>query len=182
MKPSVAIFATGSFALVLASIIAGIRGNDVDDSKVYRLQSGTELVVAFIGSSSCHAADSTGFIEAIGRMKDLLSARAGRLGYRFATVGVALDWRVKDGLQFLDRFGPFDEVVAGRNWLNTAAISYVWTDLHNRPAIPQVVISLRQLTVGDTAIEVGQQRVLLRKSGVSEIMRWIASTAPLPSP
>lgn len=136
------------------------------------LQSGEELLLVFVGASSCGAHRRQGFAEVVEAAKKALADRAQREGHSFAAVGVALDWAAEDGLTFLRAFGQFDELLVGRNWLNTGAIKYIWKELPGRAAIPQVLVVRRRIQVGRTGITVSHEELLLRRVGVHAILAW----------
>ncbi|HYT82732.1 MAG TPA: hypothetical protein VEK86_04730 [Gemmatimonadales bacterium] len=134
----------------------------------------------FIGATFCNADKAPGFKQTITKMREFVSSQASARHYHLATIGVALDWTVRDGLDFVRAFGDFDEVMVGRNWLNEGAIKYIWRDVVGDPKVPQIVIVLREVKVGDRAINVGMETLLLRKMGVDEITEWVNNGAPLP--
>lgn len=149
-----------------------------DPSLPRALKSGTELVAVFIGSSTCGAAENPELKVAIAQLRRSLAARAFRDGKTFSSIGVALDWSVRDGLQFLATFGEFDEVMAGRNWLNAGAVHYIWRDIAGRPSLPQVLLLERSVEVTATSISIGDETLIARKVGAGEITQWVASLAP----
>lgn len=145
----------------------------------YRERGGQLLEAVFIGATFCGALDKDGFREAVEQMKLLLAERAAAKGANFAVTGVALDWSVEDGVKFLHSFGEFDEIVAGRNWLNSAAVRYMWDAIPGDAVVPQVIVTQRSVTVGREIISVGDERLLARKLGATEIMRWVEQGAPI---
>jgi hypothetical protein len=136
------------------------------------IKSGDEIVAVFIGGSFCGGSRMPGLREAVERANRDLRARALVEGTRFASVGVALDWSVSDGAKFLAEFGPFDELVIGRNWLNTAVIKYVWRDIPGQAAVPQMVVVRRHVDSDASGIVVSNERLLTRKLGADEIIEW----------
>ncbi|MCY3599679.1 MAG: hypothetical protein OXN85_06885, partial [Gemmatimonadetes bacterium] len=86
---------------------------------------------------------------------------------------------VQNGLEHLERFGPFDEVTAGRGWLNMGVLEYIYGDLPGVAATPQVIVVERTVKRdGEWRIE--DQRVLARRAGLDEIEEWAKEGAPLP--
>ena len=134
-----------------------------------RLPDGEELTLVYIGSSSCvwsNADELPGMIESL---KHDLEAQAAARGIDFAAIGVAVDQVAADGLEHLDGFGAFDEVVAGRSWANTGVATYVYGDIPGKAATPQVIVLERTLDRDDAGMRYVTDRVLTRASGLLEI-------------
>lgn len=145
---------------------------------------GTELTLVYIGSSGCAPSNRKDLPGALEQLKQRLHDRAEDAGRGFSAVGVARDWEVKSGLAHLDKFGAFDEVMAGRNWMNAGVRRYVWEEIPGEAATPQVLVLER--VVGDvdaSGIQYGVrgERLVVRKVGADEILQWTRQGAPLPS-
>jgi hypothetical protein len=135
----------------------------------------SEIVLVLIGSESCGAHGIAGFNEAVRRARMRIAAHAEEQGVSFASTGVSFDWSIQDGLRFLDRLGPWDEVIIGRNWFGFAAAHFVWRDLPGDPVIPQVIVLERQIERQSEAIIIGNYRVLFRIIGADNIIEWSQS-------
>ena len=72
----------------------------------------------------------------------------------------------------LNAFGRFDEVVVGDNWMNLAAVTYIWRDHAGAPTIPQIVVLRRNVDRQPTGIDVGPDQVLGRFLGTEQIIEW----------
>jgi hypothetical protein len=138
-----------------------------------------DVILVFVGATFCGALDHEAMPAVIDEAKVRLRERALDTDRRFVAKGVALDWSVSEGLGFLRQFGEFDEVLAGRNWLNTGAARYMWTDIPGPAAVPQLLVLLRSAEVSAQGIEFGEERLLLRKLGVEEILEWADLDFPL---
>lgn len=145
-----------------------------------RAPEGREVVVVFISSSFCVANRDSAFKPAVREMMRRLGMQRDSAGRRVSVTGVSIDWSARDGLAYLEGFGAFDEVVAGRNWFNSAATRYIWQAPGARSAIPQVVLVERTVSPGARGVEVGAERELGRFVGADEIREWVARGAPLP--
>jgi hypothetical protein len=55
---------------------------------------------------------------------------------RFSTAGVAVNWNAAVGVRMLEEFGPFDEVLAGKNWFNSGVELY----LRDVRTVPQIIL------------------------------------------
>lgn len=150
-----------------------------------RAPPGRELAMVFIGSSTCAASNHNALPAAVERLKTLLRDRAVRSNRTFAAHGVARDWDVDAGLAHLHRFGQFDEVTAGRNWLNSGVVHYVWEDIPGEAATPQVIVVDRQLVdrrspqAADGVVR--DERLVTRLVGWPEIVQWLERGAPMPA-
>lgn len=144
------------------------------------VRSGKELVMVFIGASFCGATETPGLPKALKGISEHLARRAERENSTFVRVGVALDWKTNDGLRFLRHFGEFDEILVGRNWLNTGAIDYIWRGLPGAPALPQVLVFSRLVDARPTTIAFTEDELLTRKAGADAILDWAAREASLP--
>lgn len=146
------------------------------------LRAGDQVVVVFIGATFCHGADAPEFAKSVEKMKQLVRQQADSAGEASTVIGVALDWQPDDGIKWLRRFGSFDEVAAGGNWLNAGAIKYIFRDLPGEPGIPQVAIIRRHVEVGTRQIAISPEHLVSRKIGADEIMKWVDDGARIPAP
>lgn len=158
------------------------RGGPYRPARVTR--EGTELTLVYIGSSGCVPSNRKDLPGAVERLKLHLRHRASDANRLFTAVGVARDWEVTAGVGHLRKFGSFDEVMAGRNWMNAGVRAYVWEDIPGEATTPQVLLLERE--VGDVSaagIQYGihSERLVVRKVGADEIVRWARQGAPLPT-
>ncbi len=79
----------------------------------YTRQEGPHLVLAFVGSSRCHWSNVPELPAAIEELKLALARLADEQGLAFKAVGIAVDWMPEQGMEYLSRFGKFDEVSVG---------------------------------------------------------------------
>ena len=100
------------------------------------------------------------------------------MGLGFHWVGVAVEWDVAQGLDYLADVGPFDEVSAGGNWWNTSVAQRLFRDAP--PAVPTVALFERRITVdtGRNTLTFGVERQLAAIVGSREIEDWVAQGAP----
>jgi hypothetical protein len=144
----------------------------------YDARTGREVVMVFIGASFCGAHLQPGFPEAIEQAKLGLRRQAQARGSGFRAVGVSLDWEPDSALVFLRRFGRWDEVSVGGNWVSEAALRYIWSDLPGPASVPQLLVIERQLENGETAVSVQGERLVRRLLGTDQIAAWVKSGAP----
>ncbi|HEX2076151.1 MAG TPA: hypothetical protein VHG08_00530, partial [Longimicrobium sp.] len=142
------------------------------------IEAGDEIVLVFIGASFCNAHNVPGFPDVVESAKLKVQAQARARGMRFRAVGVALDWRPADGLAFLARFGEFDEVASGSNWIGDGATKYIWRDLPGDADVPQLLVLRRSIQSGQV-IRVGEDQVVKRVLGTVAIEDWVSAGAAL---
>lgn len=142
------------------------------------IESGDEIALVFIGASFCNAHNVPGFPDVVESAKLRVREHAQARGMRFRAVGVALDWRAADGLAFLARFGEFDEVASGGNWISDGATRYIWRDIPGDAHVPQLLVLRRSVHRGE-AIRVGEDQVVKRMLGTNAIQEWVSAGAAL---
>lgn len=145
---------------------------------------GAELALVFIGSSQCAFSTNPDLPRMIEHAKNAVKETAVEAGMSFSTLGVAKDWNVDAGIAHLSAFGRFDEIMAGRSWMNEGVLKYIWQTLPGAPSTPQVLVVERMVTVplaaGDR-FKVSDESVITRKIGLDEIEQWVEAGMPLPN-
>lgn len=141
---------------------------------------GKELMLVYIGKLNCAPSNSPSVRTSVERLKAALQKQARAGGRSFIAVGVGADWKVEEALQHLALFGPFDEVIAGRSWANSAAVKFMSQDYPGPVATPQILLIERdyQTRTSDkpyTPRIFRNERLLSRKVGVQEIAEWATS-------
>lgn len=151
-------------------------GSTLEVTHILEYQDQLELV--FLVSATC--AGSRNIPD--GYVHDLQSAIQGVTAdsVTVRVVGVAVDDSWEEGVEFLRGLGEFDEVLAGRSWLGTGAKHFIHRDLPGPAVIPQVVVIRRAVRRPVEVTEVGADRVLIRKVGLDEMLRWQSRGFPLP--
>lgn len=138
--------------------------------QLYPRGEGRELVAVVLGSSKCGASRGSEIGQAIRAILDTLDQVARAHTTQFSTVGIALDERPSDGLEWLASLGGFNEVAAGARWLSMGAHRYLWSAAGSPTAIPQVIIAVRTVRVSRTGIEIFESRELARLVGARAII------------
>jgi hypothetical protein len=138
------------------------------------------MLLVFIGASFCHAADVPGFPETVETMKTDFRREGRERNVTATIVGAALDWDPTTGLSWLNNFGSFDQLTSGGNWLNLAAVNYIFRDVPGQPALPQVLVVQRHVTISKGNIQVSDEHLVARKLGADEITQWVRAGLPLP--
>jgi hypothetical protein len=151
----------------------------------YSATNGPEIVLIYIGSSSCPPSNDPNLFQAIDEIKIELRDRALAMDMGFTTLGISKDWNIESGYRHLSRSGPFDEIMTGRNWIGSGLIHYLWQGLPGVAATPQIVVIRRELRVRDHSVAdsrygLDDETLLIRKVGLEEILTWKSLGIPLP--
>lgn len=146
---------------------------------VARNDPGGELVVVVIGASTCVWSNSDAFEKVVRKAKETIQAYARQRQLGFATMGISVDTWADTGMEYLSRFGRFDEIAVGRSWRNTSALKYIYGAYPGPAATPQVLVVARTVVQEGGQWAVDDERVLVRKIGISEIEKWVAGGAGL---
>lgn len=160
----------------------------IDDSLYtpdYTQESGPELALVYIGSSTCTASNAEFLPRTIEKLKLIIKKRAKKHGRSFSAVGIAVDWEVENGIEYLHKFGRFDEIMTGQKWSNIGALKYMWEDIPGKGGTPQVLVVDHVLQVpkgqGDVLqYSISNEELIIRKVGTKEIRQWVERGAPVP--
>lgn len=146
------------------------------------IEAGTELVMVYIGASHCGPCVQPEYKAALEQAKALLAEQAEAAGKGFAVIGVSLDYDPEVGIDFLRESGKFDELVIGRNWYNSAALSHFGVTEDGAPArqlaLPSVILYERDMSMGEF-IGASEPRYLTQIMGSGALPEWVAAGAPL---
>lgn len=133
------------------------------------LQDGTELVAVLVATSTCGFSAAPEAPSAVAEATAALQKRAEQEDKHFVYIGVGLDHNPVEAVRFLKRFGPFNEVLAGRGWLNTGSIAFMIRDLPGPVITPQLIVFERDIVAGNTAISITPDRIVGRYVGLAAI-------------
>jgi hypothetical protein len=147
-----------------------------------RNPTGREVVAVFISATFCIANRDSAFKPAVREMMRRLGTQRDSAAQQVSITGVSIDWSARAGAAYLDSLGAFDEVIAGRNWYNSAATRHIWQAAGGVPTIPQVVLLERTVTPGKRGMQITRERELARYVGGDQIEAWVARGARLPTP
>ncbi len=147
----------------------------------YDRMEGEQLVLLFVGSSTCRASADPELPHGIETLKLRLAEYAEERSLGFRASAISVDWVPELGLDFLKPFGAFDEVSVGGNWTGHSLIRQTW-DHGLNPVTPAVYILRRTLVVeGDSLnldrLGLDDERVLVHRQGAQSIGR-LATLAP----
>jgi hypothetical protein len=129
----------------------------------------TREFAVFLGDVDCSACKVPGLPRRVQTILDSLRAVASSRKHTFASIGISMNGSPKAALDWLDRFGEFDEVLLGDQWLNVGVIKYIWTYPAAVPTVPQIMLFQHSITSSSNAIEVGNDSLVYRWLGVRDI-------------
>lgn len=188
---SVAVFAI-SFGLSMvgtryaASSPKANRASREADSlrAVAALGSGRQLIALVIVSSSCGFCQEKQMKAGLRQIRTKLQSSQGSSYSKVSVVGIAIDDDIRDGIGFLRSLGPygevFDEISAGRGWLNEFITDFVWRDGIGKPATPQVILLAHTVDASryPDLIDIGADSVIRVIVGRDSLLGWIRSGTP----
>ena len=128
-----------------ASVIAPTQLKAMNVRRAGALRTERERSVYVIVANDCAASQRIEVKASIRAVIARERASAASAGERFAVIGIAIDWRLGDGLKAVSDLGPLDEVDLGRNWLNKSFNDLFRDYEGGRSATPSVVVTLRSL-------------------------------------
>lgn len=140
---------------------------------------GRQILFVYIGSETCGFSVQPGFREIVrtAQVKVAQQARANKQA--FSSLGVSAGQSAILGIEYLEEFGPFDEVISGRGFLNMAAMRYFFDEYAGDASFPQILVIQRDLSYLEPGYTYRNERVLLRAVGVPQIEKWVEDNAPI---
>ncbi|MXW15480.1 MAG: hypothetical protein F4065_11415 [Rhodothermaceae bacterium] len=148
----------------------------------YAEASDKELVMVFMGSSTCAFSNHDALPPLIEDAKLKLQSKSIDQGWSFSVIGVSVDWRASDGITHLGKFGHFDEIMTGRKWHGTAADLYSRKIISGIRATPQIFVFARDYTQNSEEVKesVPKEIPIHRVAGIGQIENWLNRGLPLP--
>ena len=142
-------------------------------------EGGEQIVLVFIGSTSCVWSSTPGVRDGLRQAAVLLHRRAEEEQIGFHRIGVAVSPSTETGAALLADVGEFDEIVLGGHWTNVGLLKYVVYDFPGAELTPQVLVLRR--SIGANGWGVRDERVLRRLVGTAMISNWVAAGGVLPA-
>jgi hypothetical protein len=143
------------------------------------LRPGVEIAFIFVGSPTCAYSNAPELPALIEEAKRHLREHSVRRGVSFATVGVSQHRSARAGINYLGKFGSFNELSAGRSWYNGALLKYVHDGFLGPAATPQILL-VERILGSEEHPKIRNERVLLRQVGLGSIHDWVKRGAPIP--
>jgi len=170
-------------ALIVLVCIAGVtaaalnlRRSDADSGLplggVPEPQFGDEIQIVVMVSRECRACQVLGEQPIIDSLVQAVRGQAQAADLKTKLTGVAVDESWELGVDFLTSIGDFDEILAGRSWLNTGVVLFGHRDMPGVIGVPQVVVIRRNVSqVGERTV-IDPDQLLARKVGLDELWEW----------
>ena len=132
------------------------------------------LRVVYIGSLNCSFSNNDQTHQMVRKLKNYFRSFAHEHGYWFLSTGISVDMYADRGIGFLNRSGPYDEIVAGASWFNLGVYRYVWDDAFpGYAATPQILLTItsyKPISGGRQIADIKREDQLLKRvSGMNEI-------------
>jgi hypothetical protein len=162
-----------------AAVTSGLRNSPPIEIKTDSLtqslpDTGVQEVAVFIGASWCPASSFPQLRDSLPVLLKRLESEARARNHWFTTIGISLDRPAKRGIEWLNEYAPFRELIVGGGWGNYGVIDLIWTDPASPPALPQLVILERRVDASGQRIEFGPAIVRERLYGVQPILNRVA--------
>lgn len=138
-----------------------------------------EINLIYIGSSTCRYSNTDELYRAVDIIKSLIRDKTKKYNLGFSAIGISVDWVPARGIDHLNNFGLFDEVIAGNNWNNNGIMKYVG-DKGEEASTPQIVLTFRTYTELIQTNIVEEKRILAIR-GEKQILNWLKQRTPLPT-
>ncbi len=145
------------------------------DARTAMMQSGVHLTLVVIAPTTV---DDSSYVRGV--RSALANAREIAASRRliFSSIGVSDQWDLKTGIAMLAKLGDFDEIIVGRNWLNTGVVEYI-NQYAARPAVPQLIVTLQNIETDSTPHVYSRRTEVLRLVGGQEVVDWVKAGSPL---
>lgn len=106
------------------------NGTDFRDDK-------PAIQLIYIGSNRCVYC-SNDFHNEVKILRSNLEKWAEFHDYQLISTGISVDVNSDEGIRFLQKSGPYDEIVAGWSWYNSGISHHVWNDKKTEGFVPQI--------------------------------------------
>ncbi|MGF1668820.1 MAG: hypothetical protein ACFCU6_00115 [Balneolaceae bacterium] len=139
------------------------------------LDGGDYVRFIYIGSSRCGFANDEENHQNILNLKKALKEFVETNNYLFITTGISVDINAYQGFKYLEKTGPFDEILSGSSWFNSGANRYVWERFQGNPSTPQIILTRTKFKVEEYFGIFQSEEIIKRVSGKDEIREMLAT-------
>lgn len=139
------------------------------------MKSGPHLTFVLVAPT---ANSDTALTFAIRRAHAVIKDRSKNEHLLFSSIGISDTWNTDSGVVQLSEIAKFDEIIVGRNWLNTGVAAYI-NSFGAQAAVPQVIIVTENIDTEKVPHVYSSRREVARLVGRRELEEWLASGAPL---
>lgn len=137
-----------------------------------------EINLIYIGSSNCGFSNSDLLYETVDSLKAEVQNISLTNNVGFSAIGIAAEWGLLNGVNHLNNFGYFDEIIIGNNWYNNGIIKYVG-ELGEEPSIPKIILTFKTYAP-DLKFHIVNEKKILSLTGEYQIVDWFKKGTPLP--
>ena len=142
---------------------------------------GVQEIAVFIGASWCVATlRSPELRDSLPIVFRRLATEATARHHKFSRLGVSLDAPPQTGLDWLSKYGRFDQLIVGGGWGNFGVVNMIWSDSASEATLPQLIIVSRRIVATSPRIVFGPVTVRERLYGPGPIMRRGLGSHPAP--
>ncbi|NBC04817.1 MAG: hypothetical protein GVY20_14080 [Bacteroidetes bacterium] len=160
---------------VLTSIIGFLYFNhtQVETTKTLERYSERELVLIYLGQTSCPYCKKKNIKDSIKSVDNKLNDLTKKFGISYKKIGIATGWDIEKEYTFLGKILSFNEIIIGNGWSNLGSLWYIYNDfsdtsglLRSSPATPQIILSIRSYnSIGDTFRGVYDEKLVISLIG-----------------
>lgn len=128
------------------------------------------LVLFYFGATSCGPCNETKTINNIKKIKNEFSKTHSQYNVKY--IMVCLDQDIKEGLEFIGKYGYWDEISVGSHYKNELVMEYL--DKTKLPGVPHIIVYHDEYEKPSTPI-IKHRQVLMDLVGSSQIDDWVKS-------
>jgi len=115
-----------SIGLFVIGFLYGINNSaPTDNESNIDLSGGLYIRMVYIGSSKCVYSNNRHTHKMVSDIKKRLESSFKETGVGFVSTGISTDRSSKEGLEFLKKSGPYNEILVGGGSFNLGLIKYV---------------------------------------------------------
>lgn len=137
-----------------------------------------EIILIYIGSSRCKFSNSKKLYKSVDAIKSLINDKATKNNVGFTTIGIAAELHPTSGINHLNNFGYFDEVISGNGWSNNGIIKYAG-EMGVEASTPQIILTYRRYSES-RRFNIIEEKIVSSLKGERQILNWHEKGAPLP--
>lgn len=128
-----------------------------------------EFGFIYVGSSRCTYSNNSEIYEAVKEIKYYLSKKAKEKKVGFHAIGLAAELNSSQGIQHLNNFGNFNEIISGSGWNNIGVLKYL-QEFSQDYATPSILVTER--IYSDSSFRyLESEKLLLSVSGQHRILQ-----------
>lgn len=133
-------------AFISYFIMKPIEQNSYHNPAILK-ETANELVLIYIGSSTCGASNDLELPLVLKDLSKKLSVMAHEKGYDYMTIGISSEQDIENGISHLEFTGiEYDEIAIGNGLGNLALQEYMWKQYKDNTSsgLPQIIVLQRE--------------------------------------